>query len=796
MNESPNVDKRQKEESFDYVGLFLDYLTNWKWFLLSVIIFGIGTYYYVARIIPTYNVSASIYLNDDKAINPNQFSLEMNNPLMDQMNVIDETEIEILKSKNNLINIVDSLGLSYAYYLKGELRDTPNYRHSAIVASLDSVNLVNLETPIEITVSEVPEGFEINARCEHLEGVEEKTMIAKSLPADVALSEGVVKLSKSPLTNKLKGTEKIIINNPRTVAANLAENLVIEPAENAPSILRLSLNTPLIDEGRDILNVLVEFYNRQMLEEKNMSAIQTEAFILDRLVMINGELKDVENRLRKYREEHNVSDLQAQTSMNLAQLNSTEGQLASVDADMEILKEIEKQVRQQDSYSQLPSFSNSDAVTKSIDTYNHAVINYQRALESMGEEHPRVGILEEELIKQKAQILGNINVAKNEVSARRRGIIAIDNRSSGQLAVQPSVDKGLNEIFREQQVKVNIYTFLLQKREEIALQKTLATPTAKFIDNPVGKGPVAPRRILYYAMGILLGLLLPAGIIYLRRLLFPKFVDKDELERVTSVPIVGEICVCNEADGNIVVGEGVSTPIAELFRLLRNNINFIGGAEREKKVIVVTSSVAGEGKTFVASNLAATLALTGKRTVIVGLDIRRPMLSHIFGVSNRQGVTTYLSGQEDDIEKLIAPTDINENLFILPAGPVAPNPNELLLSKNMTRMMEDLRDKFDYVIIDSAPIGLISDTFLVIPHSDVQLYVTRAGVSTRKGLGVLHDAVRNNRMPHVYIVLNGVKMQSSAYTFRRYGYYGHDSKHSYGYASKTPKRKKWFGRKK
>jgi capsular exopolysaccharide synthesis family protein len=576
-------------------------------------------------------------------------------------------------------------------------------------------------------------------------------------------------------------TEKIVISNPDFVAGDMAANMNIEFAKNSNAILNLELNTTVPDQGKDVLNVLVEFYNRQIIEDKNRSAVQTEAFILDRLVMINGELKDVESRLRDYRETHNIADLDAQTSMNLAQRNSTEGQLASVDAEREIVGELENLVSHQDTYNQLPTVTNNTILSQSIESYNQAVLNYDRARESMGADHPHITELQTSLNRQKAQIISNINAAKRDIAARRRSIVSIDNRSSGQLAVQPTIDKGLNEIFREQQVKVNIYTFLLQKREEIALQKTLATPTAQFIDNPTDGGLVKPRRIIYLGIGLLIGLLIPALLIYLKRLLFPTFSDKEELERMTTVPVIGEICE-NDSENNIVIGESVSSSIAELFRLLRNNINFAKGANTEKKVILLTSSISGEGKTFVASNLAMTFALTGQKTVIVGLDIRRPVLAHKFGFSNTTGVTTYLSGQESDITKLLHQSEQNPNLYILPGGPIPPNPNELLLSERTAEMFAQLRKEFDCVIIDSAPIGLVSDTYLIVAHSDIQLYVARAGYSSKNGLKLLHDAIRENRLTHTYIVLNGVRTDASAYVYRRYGQYGYYSTSSYTYA--------------
>lgn len=783
-NDEATKDKHSeiKDSTFDITGLLLDYLSNWKWFILSVLICGAAAYYYASTIIPTYEVTASIYLNDEKSANTRNLLPGAQSYEMDNLSYMDETEIEVLKSRNNLKRIVDSLDLAYSYFQVGRLRDIAVYHSSAVIAELDSIDLARLRVPITITIEPTKEGYSITGESVFGDNDEKVSIDAKTLPAKLNMSQGVVTLKQSPFIKKARGTERIVINNPNVIAADLAQNLSIAAVQNATSILHLDLKTMSIEQGCDVLKVLVKFYNRQIIEDKNRSALQTEAFILDRLVMISGELKDVEDRLLKYRQDNNITDLDAQTSMSLTKRDASQEELANTDAQIAILGDVERTVKRQDSYTMLPVYSNDQAVSQSIEAYNRDVANYERSLKTMGENHPLVERLRDELVKQKSQIVSNIDAARKTFSARRSTVARIEGRSSGQLAVQPSIDKGLNEIFREQQVKVNIYTFLLQKREEIALQKTLATPTAQFIDNATGFGPVAPNRKFYLTVGLLIGLLIPAVLIFLRRLIFPKFNDKDELARLTNVPIIGEICRNEDPDCEIVVGENVSTSIAELFRLLRNNINFLGTPTQKSKVILVTSSVSGEGKTFIAMNLATTLALTGKRTIVVGLDIRRPVLAHIAGLTNQRGATTFLSGQETDLDSLICESTVNPNLYVLPAGPVPPNPNELLLGDNMTRMINELRRNFDYIVIDSAPIGMVSDTYLIIPHSDVQIYVTRAGVSTARGLKVLHDAIRKGQMPHPYIVLNSVNVSSSAYIYRNYGRYGYNnSRHSYGY---------------
>jgi capsular exopolysaccharide synthesis family protein len=796
-NHKNNLDIEENEQrdsgSFDTTGLLLDYLSNWKWFVLCAIVAVAISYYKYSTIIPTYTVSASIYLDKQNSdTKSNAISLNNAGALIDTKSYIDETEIEILKSKNSLVEIVDSLNLAYQYYYIGKLRDVPVYRTSPIVVSLDSMSLKHLGGPIEVLVTKNGNNYDIEAGSVWGDGSERIKKTVQKLPLTLNMPQGELTIDLSPTASNFEGTNKVVISNPTSAAARLAANLDIAYAQNSTTILRMTFNTPIIDEGKDIINVLLDIYNKRIVEDKNRSAVQTEAFILDRLVMISSELRDVEDRLRDYRQTHNIVNLEAQTSMSLTQKNTGETQLAQLGAQEDILHQIELLVKNHNGYDMLPEVTNNQVLSTGIAKYNSMVTNYRHACESQTNETEYVRTLETALDRQKSQILDNINAVRSEYAAQRRMILKLEDQSINQMAAEPTLDKGLQEIFREQQVKVNIYTFLLQRREEIALQKTLATPTAQLIDNPAGSGPVAPNQSNYLLIGLLVGLVIPAVIILLRRLFFPTFKDQDELERLTEVPILGEISV-NEGGENIVVGKNVSTPVAELFRLLRSNINFIK-TEGKSKVILVTSSISGEGKTFISVNLATTYALIGKRVIVVGMDVRRPMLAKMCHGANNAGVTTYLSGQTDDIHSLIIKTDICENLDVLPGGPIPPNPNELLLSDNMPVLMEYLRDNYDVVIIDSAPIGMVSDTYLIVQHSDIQIYVTRAGFSTRKGLKVMHNAVNNGRLPHPYLVLNGVEIASNTYIYRRYGKYGYGTYgYTYGYGDdKESSRSKWF----
>ena len=771
------------ETEFDIKGLILDYLVHWKWFLVSVVLCLIAAFIYIRSVIPTYKIEASIYLNDAAQANGNAFSMTSADPMLAFKDYIDETELEVMKSRNNLVKIVDSLNLSYTYYYKGTLRNKPLYRNNPVEASFDTLSLQNLKSPIYVEV-EPKDGdrYKVKISTKFQDVKEEKEFDDMSLPAEIQLSHGTLTLSRSPLIPEFEGTEKIVIVSPRVMAKLLSKKLDIEFAKNSEKIIRLSVLDQVPQRGVDIIEALLAFYNQDILADKNRSAMQTEAFILDRLVMINNELKDVENRLQAYRQEHNISDLQAQSHLNLTQQTNYESQLAEVDAELSLFDDIEKIIQSSETHQPLPTVVSQPGLTTIIENYNRKVNQFNRTIEGSTPDNPLVVQMLGELNTDRVRIMQSMAAARRNLMNIRSNVRKLDREAGAELASQPSVDKGLQEILREQQVKVNIYTFLLQRREEIALQKTIATNTARLIDNPIGEdAPVAPRKMLIMAAAFLFGLLIPGGYIFVRRSLFPTFSNKDELERLTKVPVIGELCRAPKDEKSaIVVSEGCSTPIAELFRLFRNNISFTRkGAD--SRVILITSAVSGEGKTFVASNLAMTYALMNKKVLVIGMDLRRPVLPTVFGIKNNVGVSTYLAGKEDNLDNIVVQSAQNPNLYILPGGPVPPNPNELLMGDRMKELIDKTRERFDYVIIDSAPVGLVSDSFLISRLTDIQIFVVRAGRSSKTSLKMLHEAVEAGKFSAPYLVINDVDIDSGAYSYQRYGYYHTGSKKTYGY---------------
>lgn len=776
----------KRQDGFDLMGLLLDYLSKWKWFALSLVLCAAIGYVVISTIVPVYEVSASVYLNDND-MQGNGNALIFSGDMLTGKDYLDETQIEILKSRNNLIKIVDSLDLAYSYYKVGALKDEPIYGTNSVVARLDSVSLRGLSSPIEIIASKKNSTYTFDIETNYRGEVERKIVKADSLPVKVELSHGSLELLPSMATSRLDGKLKIKVSNPNKVAARLSANLGIGFARNSSTILIIDYQTPVVEEGADIINTLINIYNQDIIADKNRSALQAEKFIVERLALIHGELQDVEREVEDYRREKRITDISAETGMYLSQTSETDAEIAQVDMKQQLVGDVEKIVNNQDDYAPIPQVIDDAALNSMIEAYNKKLAQRAALLDGSTEDNPIVQNMQEDLARAKNEIYRGIENVKHGLSIQKRNLTNRDRRIEGRISNIPTYERELTGIFREQRIKDNIYNFLLEKREEIALQKTLATPTARLIDDPLGSGPVSPDRMMFIQIVLCCGLLIPAGLIFVRRLIFPIFKDKDELERATNVPILGEIGH-NSGKEAFVLGENVTTPISEMFRLVRNNVQFMTSGSGSK-VLLVTSSISGEGKTFVATNLALSFALTGKKTLVIGADIRRPVLARNLSVDNNRGLTTYLSGQETDVDSLIVPSGRSENLYVLPAGPVPPNPNELLLGGNFGGLIEKVKQDYDYVVVDTAPIGVVSDTFLISQFADVQLFVLRADYSTRRSLKIVHQAISSGRLKSCALVLNGVNVNVSSYSYRKYGRYGR-----YDYMSEDRRRISWWRR--
>ncbi|MBQ2979896.1 MAG: polysaccharide biosynthesis tyrosine autokinase [Bacteroidaceae bacterium] len=782
-NQLNNTNNHTEESNFDITLFLLDCLAQWKWFVLSIVVILGLSVFYVMRQVPTYRVESMILMIDKWSKTESDVLTKSLGITSGAENIY--TEIEIMRSRSITKKVVKDLELYTSYSYKGQLRNTPLYNNTPIVVRPDSTtDIEQLKTAIKLVISKPNANNKYNIEVAYnIEEQEKKTsFIADTLPYTLYLPT-IGTFIIEPVTgyDTIERDLLVQINNPSTVASNISKKINLAQFEKNTLLISASYTTPLPQMGIDIINRMVYYYNEDGIAEKNRAANNTEAFINNRLIAIQQELSNVEEEVEKYRTQRGLTDLSSEAEMYLMKTGESDRERSKLDVQLSLIEYVESFLGDpQNTYAPIPILGiNEGGLSNIINEYNKAIAEREKLLNTSSESNPVVKEFTQNILALKGNVLQGIASTRKSIELRKKDIARQDEENEQKIRNVPQYERELTDIMRQQRIKENLFVFLLEKREENALTQTLAVGDARIIDEPACSQLVSPQRNKIFFVAFLIALLIPAAFIFIKRMLFPSFHDKVELERLTNIPILAEL-PHNNTDDFLVVREKSNNATSELFRLLRNNIQFLF-TNPDKKVVMITSSVSNEGKTFVASNLALSFALTGKKVLLIGLDIRRPKAAHYFNCSNKKGIVNILSGQESNIDNVIQPTGY-KGLDIIPGGPIPPNPNELLLTPVLDSMMQELRKRYDYIVIDSAPIGLVSDSYLINRVVDANIFITRANYTSCSHVKALNNIVASERMKSLYLCINDVDITTRSYSYRRYGYsYGTATYGSYGY---------------
>lgn len=791
-NYQNNANEQKEEQSFDFTLFLLECLSHWKWFVASLVVVLGFSVFHIMRQVPQYKVDSLVLIIDKWSKSQSDVLTQSLGITSGADNII--TEMAVMRSVTITKKIVNDLDLHTSYSYKGRLRNTPLYNNNPIVVRPDSTTDVNrLTTSINLTIERPSEENTYNIKGNYYinngESEEKKIELTEvTLPYTLYLpTVGTFVIEQATGYEPLEGTLLVSINNPTAVAKGISAGINLAQFDKNALLIMASYVTPIPQMGIDIINRMVHYYNEDGITEKNLSATNTETFINNRLISIQKELSSVEEEVEQYRTQRGLTNLSSEAEIYLKRTNDSDRERSRLDVQLSLIEYVEEFLGNPDNtYSPIPILGiNEGGLNTLITEYNKAIAERERLLNSSSESNPVIKEISQNILALKSTVLQGIASTRKSIELSKKDIAQREAENERKIRTVPQYERELTDIMRQQRIKENLYVFLLEKREENALTQSLAIGDARIIEEPTGSGPVAPQKAKILFVAIILALAIPAGIIFVKRIIFPSFHDKVELERITDVPILAEIPECDK-DNFLVVKDNKNNATTELFRLLRNNLQFVF-ATPDKKVVMVTSSVSGEGKTFISSNLAITFAHTGKKVLLIGLDIRRPKAAHIFGINNRKGITNYLSGQETDYNNIIHNTDV-KGLDIIPGGPVPPNPNELLLNTALDELIAEMRNRYDYIIIDSAPVGLVSDSFLLNRVVDVNLFVTRSKYTSRNHIKSINNFVTNGRLKSLYLCINAVDIGTRTYAYRKYGYgytYGYGS---YGYNNETTKK--------
>ena len=783
------------EEKVNYQELLFKYIIHWPWFVASVLACLIGAWVYLHFQTPVYRVSASIMIKDDKKNGGGNIadleSLGLGGMMTSTQSI--DNEIEVLRSKTILKEVVNNLELYITYYDEDEFPKKELYKASPIIVNLTAQEADNLPGVAMIDMKLTQEGgLDVNLKV----GLNEYNKHFDKLPAVLPTDVGTFGFAlKDSLSNgKIEGqniTRNIsaIVSQPFGVAKGYQGALTIAPTSKATSVATVSLVNTNIQRGQDFINKLMEMDNRNTNNDKNEVAQKTREFINERIQIIDEELGNTEDKLEAFKRNAGLTDISSDAQLAVSGNAEYEKKRVENGTQINLVRDLNKYINNpSNEYEVLPSNIglSDNGLTTQIDRYNELIIERKRLLRTSTESNPMIVNLDASIRVMKANVKAAIDGTLQGLLIVKADLDREASRFSRRISDAPGQERQYVSIARQQEIKAGLYLMLLQKREENAITLAATANNAKIIDEPVAEGgPVSPKPKTIYMIALVLGVGLPVGVIFLIGLTKFKIEGRGDVEKLTRLPIVGDVPLTAEKTGSIAVFENQNNLMSETFRNVRTNLQFMLG--NGQKVILVTSTVSGEGKSFISANLAISLSLLGKKVVIVGLDIRKPGLNKVFNISRKeQGITQYLSDPEKNLMDFVQLSDVSKSLYILPGGTVPPNPTELLARDGLDKAIETLKKNFDYVILDTAPVGMVTDTLLIGRVADLSVYVCRADYTRKAEFTLINELAENNKLPNLCTVINGLDLQKKKYGYYygygKYGkYYGYGKRYGYGY---------------
>ena len=775
--------EQPEEGGIDILELLFSFLRNWYWFVLSLGITITGAWLYLRYSVPVYRVSGNMVLQDQNnrpSLNEEAVLRELGGGFRGEANLANE--MQVLQSRSLMREVVDSLGIHVTYTMEGRLKDTEVY-------GSPPVRLIQLDT--------LGDAYGTTLRIQPLD----------QRRFSIYRGEGDTLLARFNLPFHYRGHDFILerletlssdvpivirISHPASVARSYANKLDLRPVDYTYTVA-ISLNDPVAQKAVDIINTLVEIYNQNILEDKLISGRKTLQFIDDRLEYITRELYDVEKEVENFKRQNEFpTGIEQRAGEYLSELNEQDRALIDLELELSMLDDIETFLQNPENrLKPLPMTAEvfSGALGAMVGEYNRLIFERERLLSAATPDNPVSQQSMRELDYLRDNILLGLQRSRQELEKRKAQLEKRVTPIERRIQQIPASERELLQIMRQQQIKESLYLFLFQKREETAITLSAQVANSKLIDPPIVTGRVSPNEDRIYLLALLLGLAVPGGVVLLRNFLDNKVYSEREIKAQTNTPFLGAIGQ-PRGDAKIVVRPGSRSSIAEMFRLLRTNLQFISSGA-DQQIVLVTSGVSGEGKTFISANLAASMALSGKRTVVVGLDLRKPKLAqYLLEEPPMVGVTNFLVG-EAEIADIIVPTGM-DNYALIASGPMPPNPAEMLIGERIDALFAYLKEHFDCIVVDTAPVGLVTDALLLKDHVRSSIYVVRFGKTVKGSLRIIDEIYQEQKLPNCSIVLNGVQASRG-----RYGYgYGHGYGYGYGYYQEDEQRNGIFNWKK
>jgi len=767
---------QEDEEPFNLREVLFKYLRFGWLFVFSLAVCITAAFLYLRYSTPIYKISSTLLIKDEKrgTNGSNEILKELN---LNSVSKLVENEIEVIKSRAIMNKVVGALNLTTTYYQEGKIKE----------------NEVFNETPIKV----IPEKIKRDAFGKSLYIEPNDEQHYKLLDEDkndlgvftynlaVLTTYGKIRVLQSKHPEKLNKLTKVIFSHKESLVSGLINNLNVELVNQKSSVLTLSMETAIPEKGEAILAKVLEEYSFATLSDKNLEATNTLSFIEDRLKLVTTELGSVEQDVEQYRTSRGITDLSTEANLFLEKAKENDGKLNEVDMQLKVLDGVDRYLQSNTSTSVAPAtlMVNDPVLTQYLNQLSELELQYEKTSRSAQPGNPFLETINKQITNIKQAVKDNVSNQKNSLLISKNSLRGLNNRLEGAISSIPKKEREYVEIKRQAGIKENLYLLLLQKREETALSYASTVTDSRVVDQPFSDGsPIKPNRKNIWLGALLAGLLIPVLIIYIKDLLTNTVQSKKEIEEKTGLSVFGEIGLKQKSDGEIIDASSRSF-LSEQIRMIRSNLQYLfpNSDESKGKVLLFTSSTGGEGKSFVTLNIAASLGLLDKKIIILGLDLRKPKIHEYLSIKNNIGLSNYLIGKEKT-DKIIQKTSLS-NVDIIPSGPIPPNPSELIASKAMNDLILELRDKYDYILLDTAPIGLVTDASILAPLAQSTFYLIRHEKTPKQYLKNIKELKEKNTFGSLNIIFNAVNHKNSS----DYGY-GYSYGYGYGYYG-DPKKK-------
>lgn len=789
---------KDDNKKVDYKSIIIDYLVRWPFILGFLVLSLICAYVYLRYQVPVYSVNSTVMIKQgDKTKSTAATALASMQDLgtMSMANNFDN-EIEILQSYSLVKKVVKAQNLYISYVDERKFSyDVPAYKNVPVNVWMAPDEADRLPSALEVSLDCRKDGsVAVDAR--YTAGGEEHTVSKafKKVPAVFVTPVGTLTLTPDSNMAKmaLPRTLKAVVAPPSVVADSYKARLHGEPTSEFTSIVSLTFNDTDIRRGQDFLKALVTLYNADANEDKNQVASRTAKFIDERIRIINEELGTTENELASYKQRAGLTDLSTDAQLALQETSEYDKRRADNASQLRLVGFLREYVSNPDNkHEVIPAdIGVSDTeLSGVIAKYNEMQIERKRLLRTSKANNPVVVNLDASINATHNAVVTAVDNVEKALRITRRNLDLEAGRYRSRVSQAPRQEQALTDITRRQEIKANLYLTLLQKREENAITLAATADNSRVVEEPRAIGIVAPNKRNIYALALVVGLVFPVFCIWLSRKLRFKIEGRADVEKLTDVPVIGDIPKAGDDSGStIVVSENKNGIMEEVFRNVRTNIQYM--LQGDEKVVLLTSTTPGEGKSFTAANLAVSFAFMERKTLLVGMDIRKPVLNKVFDLPKKSpGITQYIASPKGlDLLSLCHQTQVSPNLYVLPGGEVPPNPTELVARKSLDDAFAMLREHFDCIIIDSAPIGVVTDTRLISRVADICVYICRADFTHKSDFEFINELKHDNKMPKLCTLVNCIDMdkRKNGYyygygKYGRYGKYGYGKKYGYGY---------------